>query len=130
MVSSLEPIRTIQIFQRQPDPRQFAAGQVIFEQGQTADVMYGLVEGEVEIRVQGKVLETLMPGAAFGVGALIGDKIRRHTAIALTDCTLAYLDEERFLFAVQETPMFALEIMRTYANRLDRVAQLTTILIP
>ena len=121
MVSSLEPVRTIQIFQRQPDPRQFTAGQPIFQQGQPADVMYGVVDGEVEISVLGKTLEILKPGAAFGVGALIGDKPRRHTAIAHTDCTLAYLDEERFLFAVQETPMFALEVMRTYADRLDRV---------
>lgn len=32
---------------------------------------------------------------------------------------------QRFLFVVQETPMFSLEVMRAYADRLDRVAKLT-----
>ncbi len=31
---------------------------------------------------------------------------------------------QRFLFAVQETLMFALVVMRSHADRLDRVAKL------
>jgi CRP-like cAMP-binding protein len=30
---------------------------------------------------------------------------------------IAIVDQERFLFAVQETPMFALEVMRSYSDR-------------
>ena len=31
------------------------------------------------------------------------------------------LDEERFLFVVQETPMFALDVIRSYSDRLRRL---------
>ncbi|GGA16027.1 hypothetical protein CYANOKiyG1_30080 [Okeania sp. KiyG1] len=34
---------------------------------------------------------------------------------------LAYLDQERFLFVVQETPLFALSVIRSYSNRLRKI---------
>jgi CRP/FNR family cyclic AMP-dependent transcriptional regulator len=39
------------------------------------------------------------------------------TAVATTDSVLAVIDRRRFLFLVQETPMFALQVMSTMANR-------------
>jgi CRP/FNR family transcriptional regulator, cyclic AMP receptor protein len=117
----LSAVETISIFQRQPEPKVFATGQVIFEEGQPGDVMYGVLEGEVEISVNGKVVETIKVGDVFGTGALIGINNRTYTAIAKTDCKLAFLNEQRFLFAVQETPMFALEVMRSYSQRLSHL---------
>src|SRR4028119_1625006 len=96
----LDPIKTLRIFQRQPDPKVFSAGQVIFEEGQPGDFMYGILEGEVEVLVNGKVVETIKPGEVFGTGTLIGVGTRTYKAIAKTDCKLAFLDQQRFLFAV------------------------------
>lgn len=117
----LEPLKTIQIFQRQADPQAFVAGQVIFQEGQPGDLMYGVIEGEVEILVNQKPIELIQPGAVFGIGSLIGIEYRTYTAIAKTPCKLAYLDKQRFLFAVQETPLFALGVMRSYSDRLNRI---------
>lgn len=117
----LSAVQTISIFQKQPEPKIFAVGQVIFEEGQPGDVMYGVLEGEVDISVNGKVVETIKPGDIFGTGALIGINKRTYTAIAKTDSKLAFLNEQRFLFAVQETPMFALSVMRSYSQRLSRL---------
>ena len=50
--------------------------------------------------------------------ALIDDRPRSATAIAKTDCQLAAIDENRFMFMVENTPFFALEIMRVMAHRL------------
>ena len=119
---SIHPVETVRIFQRQPDLKIYAVGDVIFERGQRGDYMYGIVEGEVELVVDGRVVETIESGDVFGEGALIHpDGTRASTAKAKTDCKLAYLDPERFLFAVQETPMFALEVMRSYSHRLRRL---------
>lgn len=86
--------------------------------------MYGLVEGEVEITLNGKVLETIYQGDIFGEGALVHlDSKRASTAIAKTDCRLAYLERKNFLFAVQQTPMFALEVMKSYSDRIRRLRQ-------
>ncbi|MBF2049499.1 MAG: cyclic nucleotide-binding domain-containing protein [Leptolyngbya sp. IPPAS B-1204] len=115
----LEPAMTVQIFQRQPEPKTFEAGDVIFEAGQKGDYMYGLLEGEVEEYVNGQLKETIKAGDVFGVGALVHpDGVRVSTAVAKTPCKVAYMDEQRFLFAVQETPMFALEVIRSYSDRL------------
>jgi len=117
----LSPVQTISIFQKQPDPQVFSAGQVIFEEGQPGDFMYGIIEGEVEILINNKVVETIHLGEVFGVGVLVRVKNRTYTAIAKTDSKLAFLDESRFLFAVQETPMFALHVIKNYSERLSRV---------
>jgi CRP-like cAMP-binding protein len=84
--------------------------------------MYGIVEGEVDISVGGKVMETLKTGDVFGVGALIHpDLTRTSTATAKTNCQIVSLDREHFLFAVQETPLFALEVMKSLSDRLRQL---------
>ena len=117
----LSPVVTVSIFQKQPDPQVFSAGQVIFEEGQPGEHMYGILEGTVDILVNGKVVETINTGEVFGVGVLVGVKNRTYTAIAKVDTKLGFLDEKKFLFAVQETPMFALKVMKSYSERLSRL---------
>ncbi|MFM7442221.1 MAG: cyclic nucleotide-binding protein, partial [Snowella sp.] len=66
----------------------------------------------------------------FGEGALLhSDHLRSSTAIAKTDCILGPMDREHFLFAVQQTPMFAIEVLRSYSDRFRRVKELFQALI-
>nr|ADN13617.1 putative transcriptional regulator, Crp/Fnr family [Gloeothece verrucosa PCC 7822] len=118
----LEPVRTIELFQKAPSPMTFYAGQIIFREGDLGDVMYGIIEGEVQMWVNGKVIETLYSGDVFGTGALIhSDFQRTSTAIAVTDTQLGFLDRQRFLYAVHQTPMFSLQIMKSYSDRFRRL---------
>jgi CRP-like cAMP-binding protein len=118
----LEPVKTIELFQKPPSPKTFSAGEVIFQEGERGEVIYGIISGEVEMLVNGKVVETIKKGDVFGEGAIVHlDRQRDSTAIAKTDSLLAFLDREHFLFAVQQTPMFALEVMRSYSDRLRRL---------
>lgn len=119
----LDPVRTLSIFQKQPDPQSFSAGQAVFREGEPGDLMYGVLEGEIGLSVNGKIVETICPGGVFGIGALVSSSVRTYTAIARTDCKLAFLDEKRFLFVVQETPIFALEVMKSYSERLNRLVR-------
>ena len=120
----LSPVKTVEIFQTTPEPQGFSAGDIIFRAGETESVMYGIVEGEIEISVNGKVLEIIRQGDIFGEGALVhSDSKRASTAIAKTDCKLAVMDRRNFLFAVQQTPMFGIEIMRSYSDRIRRLRQ-------
>ncbi len=117
----LEPAMAVQIYQRQAEPKTFAAGEVIFAAGEPGDYMYGVLEGEIEELVDGRVMETIVAGDVFGVGALVHPEGKRvSTAVAKTDCKLAYLDQQRFLYVVQETPMFAVEVVRSYSDRLKK----------
>jgi hypothetical protein len=48
--------------------------------------------------------------------------------IAKTDCKLAMMECKNFLFAVQQTLMFALEIMHSYSNRIRCLREMGTLL--
>ncbi len=96
----------------------FTAGQQIFAEGQRGDEMFIVKEGDVEIVVHGKVVETVGPGGILGEMALIDRQPRSATAVAKTDCQLVAINETRFQFLVQQTPYFAIEVMRVLANRL------------
>lgn len=110
-------INTITIFQKRLI--KVAPGEIIFRQGEQGQEMYGLLSGEVELKVNDHVKETIKAGDIFGEGAIVQPThTRASTAIAKTDCEIATLDRERFLFAIQETPLFALEVIKSLSDRL------------
>ncbi len=118
----LKPIETIKILLNSSNIKSLTAGEIIFQQGTEGKVMYGIIEGEVEMLVNDKIVETIQQGDVFGQGALLhSDHLRTSSARAKTDCKIAVLDQEHFLFAVQETPLFALEVMRSYSDRFRRL---------
>ncbi len=121
----LNPAHAIELFAKSPDIRLYKAGETIFEVGTVGQIMYGVIEGEVEMLVNGKVFETIQAGDVFGEGALVQNPpLRASTAIAKTDCKLAAVDQTHFKFLVQETPLFALEVIRSMSTRL-RAAKAT-----
>jgi CRP/FNR family cyclic AMP-dependent transcriptional regulator len=103
------------------DHESFFAGQEIFAEGQPGDLMYVVKEGEVDVIVHGKVVETVGSGGIFGEMALIDRIPRSATAVAKTDCQLVPINEARFQFLVQQTPYFAIEVMRVLAHRLRQM---------
>ena len=94
------------------------AGSVIFEEGTSGAEMFGILEGEVELRLPNGMVRRLGPDDSFGEMAIVDGSPRSATAVAVTDTKLAVLDRQRFLFLVQETPMFALQVMSSIAERL------------
>lgn len=92
-------------------------GGVVFEEGDTGDEMYGIVRGDVELRVGDRVIATLGTDDVFGEMAVVDSSPRMATALARSETELAVIDRHRFLFLVQETPMFALSVMSAMANR-------------
>ncbi|HWQ16182.1 MAG TPA: cyclic nucleotide-binding domain-containing protein [Roseiflexaceae bacterium] len=96
----------------------FAAGSVIFRQGDPGAVMYVVLEGQVDVYREGRLLATLSPGEVLGELALLGQSARTATAVARSACTLAPLDRRRFALTVQRQPYFALDVLRALAERL------------
>jgi CRP/FNR family cyclic AMP-dependent transcriptional regulator len=108
----------LEIFAAEEHPREYEAGEAIFRAYDMGFEMYVVLEGQVELTIDNKVLETLGPGEPFGEMALIDQTPRTATAIAKTPCKLVVIPEKRFLFMVQQTPHFALQIMKVMADRL------------
>lgn len=98
----------------------YRAGDAIFERGDAADCMYVVAEGEVDVSIGDRTVDTLGRTAIFGEMGLIDKEPRSATARARTDCRVVAIPEKRFLRLVQETPYFALEVMRVLAGRLRR----------
>ncbi len=112
---------TINLFQNTTDFESFSAGQVVFEQGQSGKKMYVILEGEVNVLVNGNLVETLEPGTVVGEMALIEDGLRSATAVASTDCKLVALNEQRFAFLVQHNPYFATQLLEIMSQRIRRM---------
>ena len=96
----------------------FKAGDIVFKEGEPGDEMYVVLEGEVDIFVHDKVVETVGVDNFLGEMALIDERPRSATAVARTDCKLAPINQNRFKFLVQQTPHFALHLMAGMAERL------------
>jgi CRP-like cAMP-binding protein len=119
-----ETMKLPNIFENEVTPLSFSAGSVIFAQGQKRDSMYVVKSGEVELKVHDKTAEIVGTDGFFGEMALVDQAPRSATAVARTDCIVIPISEKHFLFMVEETPFFALTVLRTLTGRLRRMDQL------
>lgn len=113
----------LHMFAHHNDVIEVATGQRVFSEGEAGDKMYVLLEGRIGIYVHDKLLSEVVPGELVGEMALIDSSPRSATATALEDSKLAVVDEKRFLFLVQQTPFFALQVMRLLVGRLRSMDQ-------
>ena len=110
----------LKLFGRDESAVDYPAGQVIFRAGDDGRVMYVVLDGQVDLTDDVRVVETADPGDIFGEMALIDYSPRSLTAVARTDCRMTPIDENRFNFLVGQTPFFALHVMGVMAQRLRR----------
>ena len=110
----------LNLFKFVKDQVSFPAGHVIFTEDETGNVAYVVIEGEVDLTYHGHLLETVTSGGLLGEMALLDHQTRSATATAKTEVKMVTIDHDRFIFMVQETPMFALEVMKVMSERLRR----------
>ncbi|MBI4663511.1 MAG: cyclic nucleotide-binding domain-containing protein [Verrucomicrobia bacterium] len=96
----------------------YKAGTTVFREDEPGEVMYVIVEGEVELFIRGNSIRTFGRGEVIGEMALISDKPRVGTVVARTDCKLAPINKKRFLLLVQQSPQFSLHMLETMADRI------------
>ncbi|ADE11479.1 cyclic nucleotide-binding domain-containing protein [Sideroxydans lithotrophicus] len=109
-----------ELFRHETDLQALQAGQTLFNEGEKGELMYVLISGTASIFVRNRLVETAEAGAMMGEMAMIEDAPRTATVIARTDCMLLPIGQKRFNFLVQQTPNFALHVMRVIADRLRR----------
>ena len=104
------------------------AGEILFRAGDVGESMYGILEGSIrltwidDLGQQGH--EDIPQGHVFGSGALVMDgHMRLSTATAMADCRLIEMNRDKFLFAVQESPMFAIQLLASVDERLRDLKQ-------
>ena len=110
----------VDLVRRERNTKIFNPGEVIFNEGDPADVMFVLDSGQVDITNHKGHLETIEAGGIFGEMGLVNGKPRSATATAVTDCQVVVLNQGDFYFLVQHTPYFAIEVMQVLAERVRR----------
>ncbi len=108
----------LNLFRGSKNAVSYEPGQVIFREGEAGDSMYVVLEGEIDIRVRDKIIDTSGPGHIIGEMALVDKSPRSATAVAKTTCKVVPVNERQFDFMVQETPHFAITVMRLMCDRL------------
>ena len=113
-----------ELFRHETELLTLSAGETLFKEGEPGDLMYVLMSGTAEITVHNKVVEIAEVGAIFGEMAMIDDLTRSATVVAKTDCRILPIERKRFNFLIQQTPHFALHVMRVMADRLRKTDDL------
>lgn len=113
--------------------RDFAAGAVLFEEGQPGDYMYVVQSGEVEIRRQvgetERVLAVLTPGDFLGEMAILNARPRSATAVVRAPARLVVIEGKTFEAMLRARPEIALRIIKTLAMRLESANQQVELLL-
>jgi nitrite reductase/ring-hydroxylating ferredoxin subunit len=106
--------------------KQFAAGEMIMEEGRTGNGLYVVLSGSVEV-VQGIMsprpqrLRVLGPGEPFGEIALLGDWKRSASVRAIDDVECMGMDRWAFLAHLKTKPTLAIRVLQMLAGRLAKV---------
>jgi CRP-like cAMP-binding protein len=115
-------LNTIAALAGKRDLSRVKQGDIIFRKGELGGKLYSVVSGEVQLNWGDDGVETIGPGSSFGIGALVDPEHRRFgTAVALCDSELLEMNREEFLFALQELPMFSLEMLHDLEQRLQKI---------
>jgi CRP-like cAMP-binding protein len=112
------PVFDFSLFRHDAHFTELEPGQVLYREGDPGDLLYVFVEGEAQISMGGVAIEELGPGSFVGEMAVIDGSPRYATVTAKTHCRLAKIDERRFVFLLDETPGFAITVIRAIAQRL------------
>ena len=103
-------------------------GQFLFQKGDAAQAMYVVKSGELQIGDGNVIYETVRAGGIVGEMALVDTLPRSASVKAVSPTEVVAIDQRRFLFMIQQTPFFAIRVMRVLAQRLramnERLTQL------
>jgi CRP/FNR family transcriptional regulator, cyclic AMP receptor protein len=132
----VETLRNIPLFAGLPTPRlkliaytaevvRFEPGEVIVRQGDPADAVYIIAEGEAEVLLTGDEghdmsLGTMGRHTLFGeIGVLCQG--RRTTTVKAKDQVVTYkISSQLFLELVRSSPEIGMQVMTVLAQRLER----------
>jgi CRP-like cAMP-binding protein len=119
----MNALDTMRALAQKSEVHAVSLGDVIFKADDLGASMFGVLEGTVRLSWINETgqegYELIQAGNVFGAGALVMEGHRRlGTAQAESDCRLIEMNREKFLFAVQESPMFAIELLASVDERL------------
>ncbi|HQL81312.1 MAG TPA: Crp/Fnr family transcriptional regulator [Spirochaetota bacterium] len=106
----------------------FKQGDYIFREGDTADVMYMIHRGRVQISKGlgsfDENIRILGEGEFVGEMAIINVKPRSASAVAMEDCILIKMDRESFNETIKKNHEFSVSVIQFLSERLRETDEL------
>ncbi len=101
----------------------YAAGGIVFSEGDPGRDFFIVARGEVEIwrehgQPEGELLEIYGPGGMFGEMALIDDRPRCATVVAREPVRLIRIDRDDFFGAIESSTRVSMAIMRSITAKI------------
>lgn len=110
--------KDLQLVARRAEEVRVAAGKVLVTEGETGHEFFVILDGMARVSRQGRRVNTLGPGAAFGELALLDKAPRNATVVADSDMELVVLGQREFAGIIDEVPGFARKLLAGMAKRL------------
>lgn len=97
------------------------AAEVIYEEADTSDAMYVVVDGSVRLHRGTTEVTRAGPKDAFGTWALFDDELRVTAATAVEESRLLRVDKEEFIDLLAENVEITQGILKAVVGRLRTV---------
>ena len=110
--------KDLQLVARRAEEVRVPAGKVLVTEGETGHEFFVILEGMAKVSRQGRRVNTIGPGAAFGELALLDKAPRNATVVADSDMELVVLGQREFAGIIDEVPGFARKLLAGMAKRL------------
>ena len=110
----------------QTTTRDYRSRQAIFTQGDKADSMFYIQNGNVKLTVVSKsgkraVIGILRPGDSFGEGCLTAQSLRMSTATAIQPSTIARVKRATIVRFIRQEPKFAKRFISYLLFRMGQI---------
>ncbi len=99
----------------------FSKGDAIIRRDELSSQMYIIVEGEVQVQVNQRVLATLHQRDVFGEFSALDPERRTADVIATKECLLLQLDHQALKDVMEQHPEIAFGIIRFLCKRLRSI---------
>lgn len=100
-------------------------GEVIFRQGDAADSMFVIQDGQVEVlaELDGQEIRLAVsgPGEVIGEMAIFEHGTRSATVRALGNARVLTIDEKTFIRYVHQDPSLAYQLLKMLSNRIRQI---------
>ena len=94
------------------------AGKTLTRQDRSGDTFYVLLDGEAEVKVDGKRRRVLRPGDFFGEISMLDRGAATATFTTLTDARLFVMSHAQFRDAIKSSDQLMLKVLKAMGERL------------
>lgn len=95
-----------------------ASGRELIRQGEVGREFFLVVDGTAEVRYDGELIATRGPGTFVGETALLLERPRNATVVAVTDMTVEVIDQKAFRRLLDEYPDLYAPLLEATSRRL------------